>query len=49
MCVFCSQISVKIKSKDVKRNLDAKIDSQWDMEYDIRVITKDWIKMFSYI
>ena len=51
MCIVFSQISAKIKSKDVKRNLDAKIESQRDMEYlkEIRVIIKDWIKMFSFI
>ena len=50
MC-FCSQISAKIKSKDVKRNLDAKIESQRDVEYlmEIRVIIKDWIEIFSFI
>ena len=51
MCIVCLQISAKIKIKDVKRNLDAKIDPQRDMEYlkEIRVIIEDWIKMFSFI
>ena len=48
MCVVCSQISAKIKSKDVKRNLDAKIESRRDMEYlnEIRVTSKIGLRCF---
>ena len=51
MFVVCSQISAKIESRNFKRNLDAKTDSQKDMQYlnEIRGIIKDSIKMFSFI